>query len=314
MIGSRSSATRRAMRSSRIMKFVAHVSSSNNNVVAPASTASQIAAACDVLPDASDVLNLRVKPAGRPGTSPINDEMSTLCTLRPSSARTLTQFGSLTHNSRPSPGTLSKQPTCSACNSVDLPWKPPPQISDKPLGNPKPVTPFTSHLKPPHFRASNATAPSTMGRSSFPARRARRAPSPMNATRPFAAKASRKDLCLITDAMCVPRSASSRDTTAFNARSNALSQSTRAHQMPSMLRPDAGSATVNRTSTPPLTSTRHAVRSSTNCEQTAILNSPPFLPPQPPVSVRRSSPAARASSKNRRAIQSPAAMRETFVA
>jgi hypothetical protein len=290
------------------------VSSSNSNVVAPASTASQIAAACDVLPDASDVLNLRVKPAGRPGTSPIKDEMSTLCTLRPSSALTLTQFGSLTHNSLPSPGTLSKQPTCSACKSVDLPWKPPPQMSDKPRGNPRPVTPFTSTLREPHFLESNATAPSTMGRSSFPARLASKAPSPMNATRPFAAKASRNDLCLMTDAMCLARSASSRDTTAVNARSNARSQSTRAHQMPSMLRPDAGSATVNRTSTPPLTSTRHAVRSSTNCEQTAILSSPPFLPPQPPVSVLLSSPADRAASKNLREIQSPVATLETFVA
>ena len=313
-MGSRSSATRRAIRSSRIIKFVAHVSSSNNKVVAPASIASQIAAACDVLPEASEVLNLRVKPAGRPGTSPIKEEMSTLCTLRPSSARTLTQFGSLTHNSLPSPGTLSKQPTCSACKSVDLPWKPPPQINDNPFGRPNPVTPFNSVLRPPHFRESNGTAPSTMGRSSFPARRARRAPSPTKATRPFSASASRNDLCLMTDATCLARSSSSRDTTAFNARSKARSQSTRAHQMPSMLRPDAGSATVNLTSTPPLTSTRHAVRSSTNCEQTAIRSSPPFLPPQPPVSVLLSSPADRASSKNRRAIQSPAATRETFVA
>jgi len=81
-----------------------------------------------------------------------------------------------------------------------------------------------------------------------------------------------------------------------------------------MLRPDAGSATVKRTSTPPSSLTRHAVRSSTNCEQTAIRSSPPFLPPQPPVSVRWSSPAARAASKKRRAIQSPAEIRATFVA
>lgn len=89
------------------MKFVAHVSSSNNNVVAPASIISQIAAACDVEPDASDVENFLVKPAGRPGTSPMKDEMSTEATLRPSSARTLTALSSQTHNSRPSPGTLS---------------------------------------------------------------------------------------------------------------------------------------------------------------------------------------------------------------
>ena len=55
---------------------------------------------------------------------------------RPSSARTLTVLGSATTNSRPSPGTLSKQPTSNARNSVDLPWKPPPTKIVTPLGIP----------------------------------------------------------------------------------------------------------------------------------------------------------------------------------
>lgn len=89
------------MRSSRIMKFVADVSSSIRSVDAPAPTASTRLAACEVDPLALVVLNDRVSaPEGRPA---MNGEMSTPVTARPSSARTVTASGRVITHSRPSP-------------------------------------------------------------------------------------------------------------------------------------------------------------------------------------------------------------------
>ena len=87
--------------------------------------------------------------------------------------------------------------------------------------------------------------------------------------------------------------------TAFNARSKARSQKHGAHQMPSMLRPDAGSATVNLTSTPPLTSTstprpfEHELRADRT-----LARRPSCRPSRPSPSSYH--PADRAASKNTR--------------
>ena len=90
------------MRASRIMKLVAAVSSSISRPVAPASSASTMAAACDVLPEASSVSK---KPVSRPsGSAPMNGVRHAPRTARPSSARTLTSVSAETQRSRPSPG------------------------------------------------------------------------------------------------------------------------------------------------------------------------------------------------------------------
>ena len=73
------------MRSSRIMKFVADVSSSIKSVCAPASRASTRFVACEVEPDAFVVKNRCVSVPD--GKLLINGEMSTPVTARPSSAR-----------------------------------------------------------------------------------------------------------------------------------------------------------------------------------------------------------------------------------
>ncbi len=100
---SSASGTSCRMRSSRIMKFVALVSSSINNSGAPHSSASTTAAACEVLPEAHAVEKLRCHPRQNQsvqkdsnrltvslpnGRFDTNGEMSTPVTLRPSSART----------------------------------------------------------------------------------------------------------------------------------------------------------------------------------------------------------------------------------
>mmetsp|Transcript_27740 Transcript_27740/g.79957 ORF Transcript_27740/g.79957 Transcript_27740/m.79957 type:complete len:221 (-) Transcript_27740:414-1076(-) len=104
VMGSLSAATRRFILSSRIMKFVAHVSSSTSSVVAPASSASTMFAACEVEPEASPVEKRSVSlPKGR---LLMKGEMSVHFTERPSSARIFTASGSQTTYSRPSPGTL----------------------------------------------------------------------------------------------------------------------------------------------------------------------------------------------------------------
>ena len=53
-------------------------------------------------------------------------------------ARALSASASVTTCSRPSPGTLLYTPTCNASSNVDLPWKPPPQMSVTPLRTPMP--------------------------------------------------------------------------------------------------------------------------------------------------------------------------------
>ncbi len=103
VIGSLSFATSSCIRWSRIMKFVADVSSSMRRSEVPYSSASAMFAACDVLPDASSVEKLPVSaPNGR---FVMNGEMSTPWTLRPSSALILTASGTVATSSRPSSGT-----------------------------------------------------------------------------------------------------------------------------------------------------------------------------------------------------------------
>mmetsp|Transcript_83291 Transcript_83291/g.178550 ORF Transcript_83291/g.178550 Transcript_83291/m.178550 type:complete len:209 (+) Transcript_83291:329-955(+) len=104
VMGSLSGATSAFIFSSRIMKFVAHVSSSTKSVVAPTSSASMMFAACDVEPEASAVVNF-VVPLPK-GKLLMKGEMSVHFTERPSSARIFTAPGSQTTYSRPSPGTL----------------------------------------------------------------------------------------------------------------------------------------------------------------------------------------------------------------
>merc|ERR1719182_1036793 len=92
-MGSLFAATSSCMDWSRIMKFVAHVSSSTRSVVAPVSRASMMFAACDVEPLASRVVKARVsRPKGR---FRMKGEMSTPVTWRPSSARIFTAAGHL---------------------------------------------------------------------------------------------------------------------------------------------------------------------------------------------------------------------------
>ena len=105
VIGSLSAATNACMERSRIMKFVAHVSSSISNDVHPNSKASIMLAACDVDPEPALVVNEDVSLAN--GRLLMKDEMSTQPMKRPSSARIFTEFGSVTMNSRPSPMTSS---------------------------------------------------------------------------------------------------------------------------------------------------------------------------------------------------------------
>eukprot|EP00967_Tisochrysis_lutea_P129280 scaffold222139_cov30-Tisochrysis_lutea.AAC.3 len=101
------------------MKLVAHVSSSKRNAEHPASIASMMAAAWEVEPEASGVVKSLVRlPKGRWS---MKGEMSVRVTARPSSARTFRASGWVTASSRPSPGTLSYTPSCSACSSVLLP-------------------------------------------------------------------------------------------------------------------------------------------------------------------------------------------------
>ena len=93
------------IRASRIIMFVAEVSSSTSSTPAPASTASTIDAAWLVEPDAFVVEKSSVAaPLGRCET---NAETSLRTTLRPSSARTFTASARATTCSRPSPGPWS---------------------------------------------------------------------------------------------------------------------------------------------------------------------------------------------------------------
>lgn len=100
VIGSRFDGMSARIRSSRIMKFVAEVSSSMSRVRALASTASTRLAAWDVDPLAFVVeKNLVSVPDGR---LLMNGEMSSPVTARPSSARMAVALGSVMTHSRPS--------------------------------------------------------------------------------------------------------------------------------------------------------------------------------------------------------------------
>jgi hypothetical protein len=93
------------IRSSRIMKLVALVSSSTSRSEVPTSSASAMFAACEVEPEALGVEKSSVSLP--PGRSPIMAEMSTPVTLRPSSALIFTASERATTYSRPSPATWS---------------------------------------------------------------------------------------------------------------------------------------------------------------------------------------------------------------
>ena len=71
---------------------------------------------------------------------------------------------------------------------------------------------------------------------------------------------------------------------------------------------------MNLASTEPPLPTMTEVRSSTNCDGTQMRSSPPFCPPQPPDSVRWSSPPARAAPKNARARKSARAVARSRLA
>ena len=89
------------MRASRIIKFVAQVSSSNKSSLLSISIASEIAAAIDVEPDASLVEKCSVSFIC--GRLCRKFEISTLAMLLPSSLLTFTALSSVTTYSRPSP-------------------------------------------------------------------------------------------------------------------------------------------------------------------------------------------------------------------
>mmetsp|Transcript_20179 Transcript_20179/g.77430 ORF Transcript_20179/g.77430 Transcript_20179/m.77430 type:complete len:218 (-) Transcript_20179:633-1286(-) len=186
VIGSLSGAMRRAMRASRIIKLVADESSSIRSRSAPASSDSTMLAACDVLPLASAVEKSAVDRP--PGRFWMNAPMSTDDTDRPSSARIFTALDEDATSSRPSPGTWLYTPTCSACSSVLLPWKPPPQMSVTPRGTAMPVTApawgrRTVRLSDAGDRNGTAELPS-MGASLAPDALGRIAPSRTNAASP----------------------------------------------------------------------------------------------------------------------------------
>ncbi len=191
VIGSWSRETTACMRASRTMKFAADVSSSSRNARQPASTASTAAAAWEVLPLASSVEKEVVST--RFGSSPMNGEMSTLRTERPSSARSFTAVASVATYSRPSPAIWSYTPVSMALSSVDLPWYPPPAITVTPRGSPMPAT------RPRWGRSSstlsdagdaNGSAP-RMGRLDTPLSRGRTDPSATKHTRPRRPSSSR---------------------------------------------------------------------------------------------------------------------------
>lgn len=79
------------------------------------------AAAAATLAAATAAAAAAAGAAAEVGSEEMKGEMSTPETDRPSSARTVTAPGSVTTNSRPSPGTLSYTPTASARRRVDFP-------------------------------------------------------------------------------------------------------------------------------------------------------------------------------------------------
>ena len=112
--------TRACIRSSRIMKLVAEVSSSTRSTFAPTSRASMMFAAWEVEPEAFWLVNLWVSvPLGR---FEMNGDMSTPHTKRPSSALITTASRRVTTYSRPSPGMWLYTPWARAESRVDFPW------------------------------------------------------------------------------------------------------------------------------------------------------------------------------------------------
>ena len=101
-MGSWAAETSSRMRSSRIIRFVADVSSSISSRGERKPKASTIDAACDVEPEAFWVENALVSaPVGRWF---MKGETSTFVMGRPSAARIFTASGSAATSSRPSPG------------------------------------------------------------------------------------------------------------------------------------------------------------------------------------------------------------------
>mmetsp|Transcript_162954 Transcript_162954/g.522533 ORF Transcript_162954/g.522533 Transcript_162954/m.522533 type:complete len:216 (+) Transcript_162954:669-1316(+) len=210
VIGSFSGATNSTIGASRIIKFVAQVSSSMSNAVAPNSNASTMFAACEVDPEASLVVKVVVSRLN--GRLLMKGEMLAQPTKRPSSDRILTAWESHTTNSRPSPCTLLYTPTCSACNSVLLPWKPPPTIIVTPLRMPMPV-------RRPAFGTVISTASEgglsnktklgssvvVMGRPSTPLFRGKTLPFATNATKPSSCNCDRAASWSSTERMCLRR-------------------------------------------------------------------------------------------------------------
>jgi hypothetical protein len=194
-----------SIRRSRDIRFVAAVSSSISSRPVPISSASTIAAACDVEPDALSLEKLVVSATPRTGsgTPSMNGEMSTRSTRRPSSARIVTASARVTTSSRPSPGTWSYTPARSAASRVDLPWKPPPTTRLTPAPSPMPVTRprlgRSTSTRSSAGEAKGTTASRDAGRSSMPVRRASTAPSPTKATRPRSASSSRNVAASSTD-------------------------------------------------------------------------------------------------------------------
>mmetsp|Transcript_34355 Transcript_34355/g.90063 ORF Transcript_34355/g.90063 Transcript_34355/m.90063 type:complete len:321 (-) Transcript_34355:298-1260(-) len=291
VMGSRWDATSICILLSRIIKFVAHVSSSMRRQLAPASIASIVLAACEVEPEASSVEKSTVSlPRGRFWMKLL---MSVPAIDRPSSARIAIDVGAATTNSRPSPGMWSYTPTLRASSSVDLPWNPPPTISDTPGPIPIPTTlpPFLSGSSTLSDAGdSKGTARSAgSGSSDAPDRRGRTAPSRTNATSLFSARASRRWCWSSHEVQCsfsAAASCRSCQSVSRAIRGKWVARMSYAHS-PMTLRPWAGRPTVKRTSIPstlpsaPRSSMQH-VRSRMCCPGVSNSTSPPLAPCQLP--------------------------------
>ena len=185
VIGSLSGLTTCCIRASRSIKLVAEVSSSSKNTWLPASIASTIPAACEVLPLASSVEKRWVSFLF--GRSLINMEMSASLMKRPSSARSFTAVSSVMTYSLPSPAIWLYTPSSNACKSVDFPWYPPPTINVIPSGIPIPVmVPLCgSSMDTRRLSGDENATESLIGLEEIPLSRGRIDPSATNATRCF---------------------------------------------------------------------------------------------------------------------------------
>mmetsp|Transcript_42929 Transcript_42929/g.106824 ORF Transcript_42929/g.106824 Transcript_42929/m.106824 type:complete len:313 (+) Transcript_42929:571-1509(+) len=308
-MGSLSAATRACILASRIMKLVADVSSSINSEVHPASSASMIAAACEVEPEASSELKVLVRLPN--GKLSINGEMSQCVTARPSSARTFTAFSSVTTLSRPSPGILSYTPTCIASSSVDLPWNPPPTMIETPRLTPIPsMTPAFGTVIATCSSGGDANGTATaadIGRSEAPEARGKMEPLATNATSPSPKSCARAERWSSTESrwrLNPTARLAWKYKASFTTSGSAAARICEAHS-PSTERPRAGRAMVKRASrsgAPPERSRTTEDRSSTCWPGWSMSTSPPFCPDQPPASVRLSSPRRCAVEKKRRVM------------